>query len=265
MSEMPLLAAIGPINPDVGVRRDTLEAVFPMIDVDFRAAGLDLRVTEDLQAFGAVVQSVGKFLPNAFDPRVKPFRKGDAVGFVVRDAGGGVVATYAIRLYRFGITTLADHLSTLSLFYANPAEQMARGERLVIEGEANRYASTIEDSAVWVGAMWVRPDYRGRVSNLPTVLGVLGGSVVHARWGRQTTVSIVERGIVDHGVVKQRYRSQYVLDSVRWYRPHIPDRTEMFLIAKESHVTFEQIDELLEGATRLRVGDAHVPAAKASA
>lgn len=264
MTEVPLLASIGPINADVGERRDTLETAFPMIDADFRSAGLDLRVTEDFDAFGGVVRSVGKFLPNAFDPRVKPFRKGDAVGFVVRDAGGGVVATYAVRLYRFGITTLADHLSTLSLFYANPAEQMARGERLVIDGEANRYALTIEDSAVWVGAMWVRPDFRGRVSNLPTVLGVLGGSVVQARWGHQTTVSIVERGIVDHGVVKQRYRSQYVLDSIRWYRPQFPERTEMFLIAKESQVTFEQIDELIGGATRLRVGDDR-EVAKASA
>lgn len=253
MTETSFLASIGPINADVGDRRTTLETVFPLFDHDFRAAGLDLQVTTDFEHFSGIVRSVGKFVPNAFDYKVKPFRHGDAIGFVVRDAAG-VVATYAVRLYRFGVTTLADHLATLSLFYANPAEQMARGERLIIDGEANRYALTIEDSAVWVGAMWVRPDYRGRVSNLPTVLGVLGGSVVHARWGRQTTVSIVERGIVDHGVVKQRYRSQYVLDRIDWFRPHIPDRTEMFLIAKESAVTFEQIDELIDGATRLRVG-----------
>lgn len=263
MTETPLLAAIGPINCDLDQRRDILEAAFPLIDADFRAAGLDLRVTEDFDHFGGIVRAVGKFLPNAFDSKLKPFRKGDAIGFVVRDAAGEVAATYAVRLYRFGVTTLADHLSTLSLFYANPAEQMARGERLVIAGEADRYASTIEDSAVWVGAMWVRPDFRGKVSNMPTVLGVLGGTLVHARWGRQTTVSIVERGIVDHGVVKQRYRSQYVLDTVRWLRPHIPDRTEMFLIAKESHVTVEQIEEMLDGATRLRVGEREAGRARA--
>lgn len=255
MNENSLLATVGPISADVGEARTALEAVFPLLDRDFRAAGLDLQVTDDFDHFSGIVRSVGKFVPNAFDLKLKPFRRGDAIGFIVRDQDG-VVATYAIRLYRFGITTLADHLATLSLFYACPAEQMARGERLVIDGEADRYASTIEDSAVWVGAMWVRPDYRGRASNLPTVLGVLGGSMVHARWGRQTTISIVERGIVDRGVVQQRYRSQYVLDRIRWFRPHIPDRTEMFLIAKESAVTVEQIEELIGGATRLRVGDA---------
>ena len=31
------------------------------------------------------------------------------------------------------------------------------------------------------------------MSLVETVLGVLGGSVVHARWGRQTTMSIVDR------------------------------------------------------------------------
>jgi hypothetical protein len=229
MTETSLLASIGPIHAGVGERRSTLETVFPLFDQDFRDAGLDLQVTTDFEHFN------------------------------------GVVATYAVRLYRFGVTTLADHLATLSLFYANPAEQLARGERLIIEGDADRYAATIDDSAVWVGAMWVRPDYRGRVSNLPTVLGVLGGSMVHAKWGPQTTVSIVERGIVDHGVAKKRYRSQYVLDRIRWFRPHIPDRTEMFMIAKESAVTFEQIDELIGGATRLRVGELAVDPAVASA
>lgn len=264
MKEMPLLASIGPINPDVLDRRAALETIFPMIDQDFRTAGLELSVTGDFEHFSALVRSVGKFVPNAFDPKVKPFRPGDAIGFVVRD-GAGIVATYAVRLYRFGVTTLADHLTTLSLFYANPAEQMARGERLVIEGEADRYASTIDDTVVWVGAMWVRPDYRGRVSNLPTVLGVLGGSVIHVRWGRQTTMSIVDRGLADCGVVKQRYRSQYVLDRIRWFRPHDPTRTEMFLIAKESPVTFEQIDELIGGETRLRVGAVDQAAARARA
>ena len=264
MTETSLLASIGPIHTDVGDRRSTLETVFPLFDRDFREAGLDLQVTTDFEHFNGVVRSVGKFVPNAFDLKLKPFRRGDAVGFIVRDEAG-VVATYAVRLYRFGVTTLADHLATLSLFYANPAEQMARGERLIIEGDADRYASTIEDSVVWVGAMWVRPDYRGRVSNLPTVLGVLGGSMIHAKWGPQTTVSIVERGIVDHGVAKKRYRSQYVLDRIRWFRPHIPDRTEMFMIAKESAVTFEQIDELIGGATRLRVGELAVDKAVASA
>ena len=97
MTEVPLLASIGPINSDVGAGRDALEAVFPILDSDFRAAGLELFVTEDFDAFGGVVRSVGKFLPNAFDPKVKPFRRGDAVGFVLRDAAGGVVATYALR------------------------------------------------------------------------------------------------------------------------------------------------------------------------
>lgn len=264
MTETPLLASIGPIHADVLDRRAALETVFPLFDQDFHAAGLDLQITGDLEHFNGLVRSVGKFVPNAFDPKIKPFRSGDAIGFVVRDAAG-IVATYAVRLYRFGVTTLADHLTTLSLFYANPVEQMARGERLLIEGEADRYASTIDDTVVWVGAMWVRPDYRGRVSNLPTVLGVLGGSVIQARWGRQTTISIVERGIVDHGVVKQRYRSQYVLDRIRWFRPHIPDRTEMFLIAKEPPVTFAQIDELIGGDTRLRVNEIDGSAVKARA
>lgn len=253
MNETSLLASIGVIHPNVAEHRTSLETVFPIFDQDFRAAGLEILVTEDFEHFGGLLRSVGKFVPNAFDRKLKPFRQGDALGFVVRDSAG-LVATYAVRLYRFGITTLADHLATLSLFYANPAEQMARGERLLIEGEAERFASAIEDTAAWGGGMWVRPDYRGRVSNLAMVLCVLGNGAAQARWGGQTMISIAERGLVESGVVRERYRSQYVLDRIRWFRPHIPDRTEMMLIIKEPAITFEQIDELVQGTTRLQVG-----------
>jgi hypothetical protein len=178
--------------------------------------------------------SVGKFLPNAFDCAKKPFRSSDAVALVVRDADG-VAATYAIRLYRFAITTLADHLATLSLFYANPAEQMARGERFVISGAADEFASTIEDSAAYSGGMWIRPDLRGK-TDLALVVNLIGGVMTQVRWGAQVTFSIVEKALVSKGVVSSKYRSPHVLDTVRWFRPAHPNRTEMVLVAKTPDV-----------------------------
>lgn len=249
MTELPFLAGIGPINRDVEAKRDTIENALIAIDRRVRDTGFEISLTSDMDLFARTLVSVGKFLPNAFDRANKPFRPSDAVAVLVRDADG-IAATYGIRLYRFAVTTLADHLATLSLFYANPAEQMARGERFFISGEADAFASKIEDSASYSGGMWIRPDLRGK-TDFALIVNLIGGLLTQVRWGPQVTFSIVERALVTKGVVSSKYRSPHVLDTVRWFRPAHPDRTEMVLVAKTPDVVFEHANRFVAEPERV--------------
>lgn len=257
-----LLAAVGPIALTGADRRTATEALIAL-DREFHSLGLKILVAEDLTEFGRFLGSVGKFLPNAFHPHLKPCRPGDGLSFFAVD-DDGPVATVGIRLYRFATTTLADHLATLSLFYANPAEQMERGERLFIEGEADEVASRIDDTAFWEGGMWVRPGWRHHGSDLPTLMGYLANTVALARWGRQTAFSIVE---IRHDLakslkaVRRIYDVEVAAPTIRWKRPKKPQRQNMLLVASGPDHILGQMKKVITDATLTgAAGEARVSA-----
>ena len=232
MDTRSLLAAVGPIALSGADRRLAIQALIAL-DREFHGLGLKVMVGEDLAEFGRFLGSVGKFLPNAFHQHLKPCRPGDGLAFFALDENGPV-ATTGVRLYRFATTTLADHLATLSLFYANPAEQMERGERLIIDGEAEQVASRIDDTAFREGGMWVRPGWRRHGSDLPTLMGYLANTVALARWGRQTAFSIVEvRHDTDKAIraARRLYDVEVAAPTIRWRRPRKPERHNMLLVA----------------------------------
>ncbi len=256
----PFLSAIGAIHREHEENRDLMSRTAIELQLDLDRHGFSLEVYTDLNAFTEVVRSVGKFVPNAFDPKVKPSRPGDVFGIVMRDAEGNVAATNGCRLYRFGVTTLADHLATLALFYANPVEQMARGERLTIDGPANDYAMTVDDKAIWVGCFWVREDLRGEASNLSYIMPLAARFLGAAWWGKLITFSILENWVrKPHS--QRRLGHPDIYEHIRWYRPHIPDRTDMVLMVTEPDVPVVRCQRYLEGEGRLQVS-LPVPATK---
>jgi len=245
-----LLAAVGPLALDAADRQTVTRALIAL-DREFHALGLKLLVAENLAEFGQFLGSVGKFLPNAFHPHLKPCRPGDGLAFFAADESG-TVATSGVRLYRFATTTLADHLATLSLFYANPAEQMERGERLFIDGEAETFASTIDDTAFWEGGMWIRPDWRRHGSSLPRLMGYAANAVALARWGRQTAFSIVEvrqdhRKAIE--AARRLYDVEVAASTIRWRRPRKPSRQEMLLVASGPDHILGQMSRLVSNVS----------------
>ncbi|MEQ8816017.1 MAG: hypothetical protein RLO51_23745 [Thalassobaculum sp.] len=251
MTETALLASIGPIADSVGDRRHVLEEAFVCLDRDAEASGLTFSVLDDMDDFASVLAATGKFLPTAFDRKLKPFRARDAAAIVVRD-GNGLAATHAIRLYRFGVTSLADHLATLSLFYANPVEQMVRGERLIIEGEAERFASTVDESAVYVGGFWIRPDLRGHASTLAYAMPMAVRALAAAWWGPQISFSLMKRWITDAGRA-QRVGEPDVYERITWIRPHVPEDSDLVLMSTQPDAAFERAETFSSGKRRLIV------------
>lgn len=257
-STYSFLRAIDAIHPDHEGSRDVMSRAAMAFQADLDRFGYTLDVVTDVKAFTEIVTSVGKFVPNAFDPKMKPSRPGDIFGLVLRDADGNVAATNGCRLYRLGVTTLADHLATLALFYANPVEQMARGERLIIDGPANDYAMTVDDKAIWVGCFWVRPDLRKAGSNASYIMPFAARFLGAAWWGRLITFSIVEAWARKQ-VAQKRLGEPDVYEHIHWFRPHIPDRTDMVLMVTEPDVAVERCEKYLRGEGRFFVADPEQP------
>lgn len=252
------LEAIGAPNAELA-REEVQLLVDAAIEADrcLTSSGLTLSVYDDMDAFVAIVEAAGKFVPTIFDRRIKPTpRRGESLGLVARDGQGQPIATLAVRLCRLH-RTLADHLSTLSLFYANPLEQMESGEYLVIKGDARRYAEKVEDRGVWIGCFWVSPAFRGEASNLSGFLPVAGQVIGSMRWGRNIFFSLTETWLRKQHA-HARVGSPDVYEAVEWYRPQLPEadrrrRSEILLMVYEWSATVMLARQLSTGAGQLRV------------
>jgi hypothetical protein len=212
------------------------------------------------------VDGVGKFVPNAFDTRLKPANPGEILGLVLRDRHGQVAATNGIRLYRLH-RSLADHLSTLSLFYANPIEQMLGGEYLVLDGEARNYAAGVVGSAVWTGCFWVRQDHRGAASNVSNFMTLVVRLLAATQFGRTITFSLVESWLRKQGAA-QKIGAPSIYERVIWHRPQVPleerdRRGDMMLMVTEPDVPRQRAERYLSGVDRLVVPDTTAALARA--
>lgn len=261
------LASLG--RPDAGLRhqeRNLLADAAIAIDRDLAATGYQLTVVMDMHAFANHLRSVGKFVPNAFNADLKPAPFGEAAGLVLRNPAGDIVATHGVRLYRLQ-RSLADHLATLSLFYDDPIGQMLAGEYLYIDGDARRYAETVEDRATWIGGLWVRPDHRGKASNISTFLALAARLLASQRWGRTVVFSLTTE-IWNNPKAAARIRNPDIYRTVKWWRPQLPEAerqkgSEILLVVTEPDVPFDRARHYLDGEGRLQIGT--IPAARLEA
>lgn len=250
------LAAIGSPHPGLSAEHARMFTDVAIgIDQNIARMGCSLTVTDDMDEFGRVVTSVGKFLPNVFDRKLKPVsRPGEALGIVIRNDRSEVIGTHAVRLCRLQ-RSLADHLCTLSMFYANPVEQMVSGEYLCIKGEARRYAESLVDQAVWIGCFWVHPEYRKAGSNVSSFLPLVSRTLSTMRWGYNVVFSLTESWLRKPHA-QARIHNPDIYETVEWYRPQLPEaerlrRSEVLLMVTERHVPMLLADEFLAGGNQL--------------
>lgn len=256
-ADTTLLGALGRPHPDTGADRDLYTDAAIAVDRELKDIGYELVVHRDPSEFVAIVDGVGKFVPNAFDMRLKPAHPGDVLGISLRDRDGEVVGTNGVRLYRLQ-RSLANHLSTLSLFYANPIEQMLGGEYLVLDAEARAYASGVTGCAVWTGCFWVRRDHRGAASNVSNFMTFAVRLLASMHYGRTITFSLVESWLRKQAAV-QKIGAPSIYERVIWHRPQVPAedrarRGDMMLMVTEPDVPRQRAERYLAGMDRLTVG-----------
>lgn len=205
-----------------------------------------LTVTNDISFFRDRLEQTGKFVPNAYHMTLMPCRPGEAHAFMLWDTDGNLAATYASRVYRFPVNSLADYLSTLALFYGNPVLQMEPGERLFIEGDAFEHAQKFTDKVVWGGALWVRDDLRGK-TNTVSLFGAAGLAMTQLKWGNIETVSLIEEENYRLGFLRKRFGAREFYQGITWKRPSKPAREHIRLMV----VPVDRIHEIaLEYNTR---------------
>jgi len=250
------LAAIGSPHPALSTAHARMFADVAIgIDQNIARQGCILTVTDDMDEFGMVVNSVGKFLPNVFDRKLKPTpRSGEALGIVIRNDRSEVIGTHAVRLCRLH-RSLADHLCTLSMFYANPIEQMVTGEYLCIKGEARRYAESLQDQAVWIGCFWVHPGYRKAASNISSFLPLVSRTLSTMRWGYNVVFSLTESWLRKPHA-QARIHNPDIYETVEWYRPQLAEaerlqRSEILLMVTARNVPMLLAKEFLGGDNQL--------------
>lgn len=242
-----LLARIGQI---VVPERVLFDHYFLNVDADLKQAGVTLAVYDDMSAFADVCAQAGKFVPNAFRTDMVPFERGDAYWLAAYDFEGTLMATSAIRRYDLPHKTLGDWLSTGALFYPDPINTMPEGERFYLHEEADAYASTIRGSFTYLGGLWINPLFRGK-TNFAEALLTISSSLAVSKWDSAPMVSIAE----DEVLVKNggKYRFDVSCPGVYWHRPHKPERTKMWLVARTRPAIVQDVERFCDAGPGNRI------------
>lgn len=186
---------------DHGPRAD-LNRVFLAGDTHLREAGIRLSfgTLEELVAVNRANKANWSPILPLFDPSLNDLDEGNSFALLGRASSGEVVATVAARLYELGSQTLADEIESLRLFYRNPAEAAWPGEAIEVSSQVAR---ATRGRAVFSGAAWVHPDFRG--ANLTDPVAPLVRAVGLTRWMPELTFSFMVPELVKNGTAKRWY------------------------------------------------------------
>jgi hypothetical protein len=135
-----------------------------------------------------------------------------------------IICTQAARFFDFGSETLADYLTSLRLFYPDPARQKRDGESCSVEAPSAR---TITGKVVFSGGTWIHPEYRKRL--MPMILPRISRALALTKWDTAYTFSLVSNPLVAKGVA-QAYGYNRVEPGILWFKAPVADRCEASLV-----------------------------------
>lgn len=182
--------------------RTELGHFFMMADAEARRRGVTLRLHDTMHGFVAVNEAMravwGSPVHPVFNPYLNDMDPTNSFWISGHDYRGRVVATQTARLLDLSGTNAADMISSMHMFYRDPARWAASGTRCTIQGAAARAAGAVTGSVVFGGGAWYHRDYRG--TGLSEIMPRIGRNLAHTRWGNQYHISLVEDALVAKGV-----------------------------------------------------------------
>jgi hypothetical protein len=146
-----------------------------------------------------------------FDPRYSNLTPETAFCIVGRDAKGDVITTQCGRYWDLGPTNLADHLASLRFYYEDPDSQRGSGERCEVTTPA---AGQIRGRVCFTGAVWYRPDFRGR--EMPRFMARIARAYAYTRWATDYST-----GMCSEAVMKTRMPQMIGHTNIDWAVEHI--------------------------------------------
>jgi hypothetical protein len=180
--------------------RDILNRMFLAADTQLRAAGVRLTFgsLEELVAVNKANRANWSPLLPLFDPAVNDIAEDDAFALFARTPSGQVAATVAARRYDLEDGTLADKIESLRLFYSDPTKSALEGEEIRVSSPVARGTRGV---AVFAGAAWSHPDWRG--ARLIDPMAPIGRGVSLTKWYPDLTFSFMVPDLVKNGTAKR--------------------------------------------------------------
>lgn len=132
--------------------------------------------------------------PN-FRPDRSPIRLGEGYWVKGVDEQNEVAFLAAARLYDLSNSNLADHLESLSAFYADPTVHAHPQDRCACTAPS---AKTITGKVAYHGDLWVRRDLRGK--GLPKIISGIQRGVSFHMWAPDFVCAFVARGLLNKRV-----------------------------------------------------------------
>lgn len=179
---------------------DLLGRFFLIADTAARDQGATLRLRADFDELVMLNERNRDSWPAlapVFNPEFSNLRLDSAFWLDAVDEKGETVATHAARFFDWEHTTLAAELRSLRVFYEDPAPRIASGESIEVEAPT---ASRIRGRVAYGGAVWVRPDFRGR--GLAALLPRISRAYAYSRWDTAWTWGLVEHKTHAKGLVR---------------------------------------------------------------
>jgi GNAT superfamily N-acetyltransferase len=202
--------------------RELLKRYFLIVDEALRARGVTARLRTDFERLVEINHqhrdSWPAFIP-MFDPAHNSLRIDDSFWIEGVDETGCPVVTHAARLYDWDDTTLEAELTSLRAFFRAPEPHVANGDFIRVIAPA---AQSIRGRVMGGGAVWVRPDHRGK--GLATLLPKVSRAYALTRWNIVGNWAVMEPRIRDEGLAARHgfNEEEMIIFQLKAWREHLP-------------------------------------------
>ena len=178
--------------------REQLGRFFLAADKAARDRGVTLSLSTDFELLREVNKMNLKHwygLPPTFDSHYSGIDASKGFWLIGRNEQDEIISTQAAHCFNLGDSSLAEAISSLRLFYADPETMRHDGEVCTITSPS---AADICGNVVYSGCTWIHPDYRRR--HLAVILPRISRALAYTRWNTDYTISFVSTKLVEMGV-----------------------------------------------------------------
>lgn len=232
--------------------RDLLAQYMTVADRSARELGLRLRLTRDFEGLFRLNQRHRDSWPklsSIFDPRHNALRRDNSFLIEGIDEFGEVIMTSAGRLYDHGDRSVADDLRSLRVFYDDPAEHIAAGEKVTVTAPM---AEHLCGRVMFSGAVWVKPDFRRH--GLTKIIPRLTRSVALALWNTPVFWAYIDHDLAEIGVARA-YGSWHVEERISTHMASWRGEHDILFMSMGQATLIRDIARSVE-AYEMRVGAA---------
>jgi GNAT superfamily N-acetyltransferase len=192
---------------------------FLRADAEARKQGVHIGFASCADMVAANERNRDNWLPliPLFDPNFGGLNDENSFCVLGWNAHGDVVTANAARFYDWQTTNLVEEARSLRLFYDDPERMKVAGERCEVTAAA---ATCIAGRVAYVGAAWVRPDFRGR--GLSETLPRFAKAYALTQWGPRWITSLMTEATHRRGFA-ERFGYNYIDWEVLWSNSRLGD------------------------------------------